>query len=79
MAYQIEIYLPMQWTQVQSLVLKDFTCHGATNPMHLNYWAHALEPVSLKYWAHASQLMKPADSKAPIHNYWAHVLQLLRS
>ena len=30
-------------TQVQSLVQKDFTCHGATKPVHRNYWACALE------------------------------------
>ena len=35
--------LPLQQTQVQSLIQEDPTCHGATKPMCLNYWACALE------------------------------------
>ena len=33
----LRICLPMQGTQVQSLVLKDFTCLGATKPIHHDY------------------------------------------
>ena len=36
---QIEkICLPMQGTRVQSLVQEDPTYHGATKPVHHNYW-----------------------------------------
>ena len=44
----IRIRLPMQGTQVWSLVLEDPTCLRATKPMHRNSWAHML------------QLLKPA-------------------
>ena len=37
----IRICLPMQGTQVQSLVQEDSICCGANKPMHHNYWAHA--------------------------------------
>ena len=33
--------LPMQGTRVRALVWEDPTCHGATKPMHHNYWACA--------------------------------------
>ena len=45
----LRIYLPMQGTRVRSLVQEDFTCHGATKPMHHNYCAHTLVPVSPSY------------------------------
>ena len=51
--------LPMQGTQVWSLVQEDPTWRGATKPMHHNYWACALEPVSHNYWAHVPQLLSP--------------------
>ena len=35
-------HLPMQRTQVQSLVWEDATCHGANKPMYHNYWACVL-------------------------------------
>ena len=35
----LRIRLPMQGTQVRSLVWEDPTCHGATKPRHHNYWA----------------------------------------
>ena len=40
----IRIYLPMQKTQVQSLVGEDPTCPGTTKPVSHNYRACALEP-----------------------------------
>ena len=36
----MRIHLPIQGTQVQSLVQEDSTCHGATKAMCHNYWAH---------------------------------------
>ena len=49
----------MQGTRVRALVWEDPTCHGATKPVHHNYWACALEPASHNYWAHMLQLLKP--------------------
>ena len=54
----------MQETQVQSLVQEDPTCQEATNPVHHNYWAWALEPGSWNYWAQELQLPKPTCPKA---------------
>ena len=54
------ICLPMQGTQVQSLVQEDPTCRGAAKPVHHNCWACALEPMSHNCWAQALQLLKPA-------------------
>ena len=70
-AQWLRICLPMQGAWVQSLVLEDPTCHGATNPVCHNYWACTLEPASHNYWAHMPQLLKPTHSRA-------HVLQLLK-
>ena len=33
----------MQGTPVQTLVLQDSICHGATEPDSHNYWGHALQ------------------------------------
>ena len=64
----IGIHLPMQGTQVQSLIWEDSTCWGTAEPMHHNYWACALEPARCNcwYWAHVfhllslcAQLLKP--------------------
>ena len=41
----LRIRLPVQGTRVQAPVHEDPTCHGATKPVHHNYWACALEPV----------------------------------
>ena len=49
----------MQETQVQSLIQEDPTCHRATKPVRLNYWACSLEQGSCNYWAHGSQPLKP--------------------
>ena len=38
-AQWIRIRLPMQGTQVPSLVWEDPTCHGATKPVCHNYWS----------------------------------------
>ena len=47
----IGIHLPMQGTRVWSLVQEDSTCHGAAEPVHHNYWAHALEPACRTNWS----------------------------
>ena len=44
----LRILLSMQGTRVRALVQEDPTCHGATKPVHHNYWACVL------------QLLKPA-------------------
>ena len=49
----------MQGTWVRAMVQEDPTCHGATKPMHHNYWACALEPTGHNYWAHEPQLLSP--------------------
>ena len=36
-AQWLRIRLPMQGTQVRSLVREDPTCHGATKPVHHNH------------------------------------------
>ena len=47
----LRIRLPMQGTWVRALVREDSTCHGATKPVHHNYWAcvpQLLKPASLR-------------------------------
>ena len=58
-AQWLRICLPMQGTQVRSLVQEGPTCCGAAKPVSRNYWACALELISHNYWAHAP-------------NYWSH-------
>ena len=57
-AQWIRIRLPMQETQVRSLVREDPTCRGATKPVRHNYWACALEPVLRSKRSHRNE--KPA-------------------
>ena len=52
--------LPVQGTQVQTLVWEDPTCHGATKPMCHNYWACV------------SQLLKPAHLEPVLRNKRSH-------
>ena len=66
-AQWLRICLPMQGTQVWSLVQEDATCRGATKPVRHNYWACALEPASHNYWACMLQLLKPV-----LHNKRSH-------
>ena len=63
----LRIRLPMQGTWVQALVWEDPTCHGATKPMHHNYWACALEPASHNYWACMPQLLKLTCLEPVLH------------
>ena len=58
-AWWLRIHLPVQATQLRSLVREDPTCHRATKPVHHNNWACTLEPTSHNYWAHMLQLLKP--------------------
>ena len=67
-AQLLRIRLPMQGTQVRALVWEDPTCHGATKPVHHNYWACALEPASHNYWAHVPQLLKPVCLEPMLRN-----------
>ena len=46
------ICLPMQGTQIQSLLQEDYTCGWATNPMCHNYW-----PALQSLW---DTLLKPS-------------------
>ena len=59
-----EFCLPMQETQVWSLIWEDPTCCRAPKPRHNNYWACALEPGSCNYWAWAPLLLKPEYPRA---------------
>ena len=76
MAQWVRICLPMQGTQIQSLIQEDPTCLGATEPMHHNYWSlPALGPSRHNYWATVTEACAP---QSPSRNYWAHVPQLLK-
>ena len=71
-AQWLRIRLPMQETQVRSLVREDPTCHGATEPMSHNYWACTLEPVSHNYRACMLQLLKPVCLEPVLCNKRSH-------
>ena len=71
-AQWIRIRLPMQGTQVRSLVQEDPTCRGATKPECHNFWACALEPASHNYWVHVLQLLKPACLEPVLRDKRSH-------
>ena len=71
-AQWLRIRLPMQGTRVRALVQEDPTCHGATKPMHHNYWACALGPASHNSRAHVPQLLKPARLEPVLRNKRSH-------
>ena len=71
-AQWLRICLPMQWTRVRALVWEDPTYHGATKPVHHNYWACALEPASHNYWARVPQLLKPMHLEPVLRNKRSH-------
>ena len=60
----LKMCLPMQGTQVPSLVPEDPTCRGATKPVRHNYWACAPEPTNHNCWARVPQLLEPACPRA---------------
>ena len=72
-AQWLRIRLPMQGTRLQALVQEDPTCHGATKPVHHNYWACALEPASHNYWAGVPQLLKPVCLEPVLYNKRSHL------
>ena len=79
MAQWWRICLPMQETQVRSLIQEDPTCGRATKPMCHNYWACAPEPENHNYWVCSQQLLKlaPPRACAPQQEQWeAYVPQL---
>ena len=59
----LRIRLPMQGTQVRSLVWEDPTCRGAT------------KPASHNYWACVPQLLSPHATTTEAHTPRAHALQ----
>ena len=71
-AQWLGIRLPMQGTQVWSLVQEDPTCRRATKPVHQNYWARALQLMSHNYWAHVPQQLKPTCLEPVLHNKRSH-------
>ena len=50
-------------SQLRSLVQDDPTGHGATRPVHRNYWACALKLVSHSYWARRPRACAPQQQK----------------
>ena len=58
------VHLPMQESQVRSLIQEDPTCLRAAKPVYHNCWACALASGSHSYWAHMPQLLKPACPRA---------------
>ena len=71
-AQWLRIRLPMQETRVRALAWEDSACHGATKPVHHNYWAWALEPASHNDWAHVPQLLKPAHLEPLLRSKRSH-------
>ena len=71
-AQGLRILLPMQGTQVWSLIQEDPTCLRATKPVRHNYWACALEPASHNYWARVPQLLKPVRLEPVLRNKRSH-------
>ena len=63
----------MQEIEVWSLVCEDATYHGATKPVHRNYWAHTPEPGCQNYWASVLQLLKPVCLEPVLHNKRSHL------
>ena len=58
---------------VRSLVQEDSTCHGATRPMHHDYWSlSALVPTCLNYRACEQQQLKPVCLESVLHNKRSH-------
>ena len=56
----IRIHLPMQETQVQSLVQEDSTCRRATGTVCHHYWSpSALEPTRHNCWATCDKHWSP--------------------
>ena len=50
----------------------NFTCWGATKPMHHKYWTYALEPESHNYLVRVLQVLKPMHLQPVLHNRGSH-------
>ena len=66
------IHLPMQESQVRSLIWDDLTCCGVTKPMHHTYWACALQPRSHNCWSpwaleHVLRNRRSRNNETPQH------------
>ena len=59
------IQLPMQGTQVQSLVWEDATCYGATKPVHDNTGPACLQPVLYNKRSHCNRNLGMASKSRP--------------
>ena len=57
----LRVHLPIQGTQVQSLIREDPTCHETTKPVPHNYWSRSRR-------AHAPQQEKPSNEKPAHHS-----------
>ena len=67
----IRIRLPMQGTQVWSLIQEDSTCQVGMKPVGQNYWARALERTNRAYWGHVPGVHAPQQEKPPQWEAWA--------
>ena len=63
----LRIHLPMQRTQVRSLVQEDPTCHGATSPFHHNH-EPVLQSPGAKITEATHQNEKGHCNKKPEHH-----------
>ena len=66
------ILLPMQVTQVWSLVWEDSICCGAVKPVHHSYWAWVLVSLSSDYWACVMPVLKPTCLEHQLHDQRSH-------
>ena len=73
-AQWLRIHLPMQGTRVWYLVREDPICHGATKPMHHNYWGPCTETTEAR--AHVPQLLSLSAATTDAHTPRARALQL---
>ena len=71
-AQWLRIHLQIQGTWVQSLVYKDSTCHGATQSVHHNYLACALDTKSCNDWAQVPRVLKPLALEPVLCNKRSH-------
>ena len=71
------MYLPMQETQVRSLIQEDSTCCGTTKPGPQNHQACALEPESHNHWCPPG--LESALRQEKSSQWEAHAPQLEKS
>ena len=76
MVQWLRSHLPMQGTQLRSLVWEGLTCREATKPVRHNHWACALEPARHSYWsprATTTEACVPQQLSPPAATTEAHV------